>query len=127
MTDEIGAATDGPDDRESPLRDADASVALGTLAGSQVEMAETALRRLGIAQARVQHFGELARVIVRAEDIPVVAVEPLRSEVVNLIRSAGFSLVTLDMTGMRPEGAALPARPFVGGGGPRLETTGGKT
>jgi PP-loop superfamily ATP-utilizing enzyme len=83
----------------APLRDADASVAHGTLADSQVEMAETGLRRLGVANARVQHFGELARVIVNSSDIPVVAVEPLRREVVKLVQSAGFSIVALDMTG----------------------------
>lgn len=111
MTDAIAATTVDLGAHEAPLRDAGSSVALGTLAGSQVEMAETALRRLGIDHARVQHFGELARVIVRSVDIPVVAVEPLRSEVVNLVRSAGFTLVTLDMTGTRPEASAFPARP----------------
>jgi len=64
-------------------------------------MAETGLRRLGIVNARVHHFGELARVIVNSSDIPVVSVEPLRSEVVALVQSAGFSLVALDMTGTR--------------------------
>jgi hypothetical protein len=54
---------------------------------------------LGVANARVQHFGALARVIVDSSDIPVVAVEPLRSEVVNLVQSAGFSIVALDITG----------------------------
>lgn len=102
MTDEIVPAPIDVMDPEAPLRDADSSVALGTVAGSQVEMAETALRRLGIANARVHHFGELARVIVNASDIPVVSVEPLRSEVVSLVRSAGFCIVALDMTGARP-------------------------
>ncbi|WP_104162780.1 hypothetical protein [Cryobacterium sp. N22] len=71
----------------------------GTQASSQVEMAETELRRLGLGGVRVQHFGELARVIVDSSVIPVLAVEPLRSEVVNLIKSAGFTMVALDLTG----------------------------
>ncbi|WP_411720113.1 hypothetical protein [Mycetocola sp.] len=99
MTDETVSHAVDPSGRDAPLRDADSSVAHGTLADSQVEMAQTGLRRLGVANARVQHFGELARVIVDSSDIPVIAVEPLRSEVVNLVQSAGFTIVALDMTG----------------------------
>ena len=99
MTDTIDPAAPRPRGADAPLRDAESSIPHGTLADSQVEMAQTGLRRLGVANARVEHFGELARVIVDAADIPVVAVEPLRSELVDLVRSAGFSIVALDMTG----------------------------
>ncbi|MET4637900.1 hypothetical protein [Mycetocola sp. 2940] len=121
MTDEIVPVRVDLPEGGAPLRDADSSVALGTVAGSQVEMAETALRRLGIANARVHHFGELARVIVDAADIPVVSVEPLRGEVVSLVQSAGFSAVALDMTGTRlPGPSGCPARATTA-------TTGGKS
>jgi PP-loop superfamily ATP-utilizing enzyme len=99
MTEEIVPALSETLDEEPAIRDAEAAVHHGTMAESQVEMAETELRRLGLRNARVQHFGELACVIVSPCDIPVIAVEPMRSEVVNLIQSAGFSVVALDMTG----------------------------
>ncbi|MGW6229001.1 hypothetical protein ACWFQT_18000, partial [Cellulosimicrobium cellulans] len=59
--------------------------------------AESELRRLGLEDLRVHHHGDLARVEAPQAELPVVASEPLRGEVLRAVRSAGFRLVALDL------------------------------
>jgi uncharacterized protein len=66
-------------------------------AAVQVEAAESELRRLGLEDLRVHHHGDLARVEAPQAELPVVASEPLRGEVLRAVRSAGFRLVALDL------------------------------
>ncbi|MFD4990472.1 hypothetical protein ACFWH7_07685 [Cellulosimicrobium cellulans] len=66
-------------------------------AAVQVEAAESELRRLGLEDLRVHHHGDLARVEAPHAELPVVAAEPLRGEVLRAVRSAGFRLVALDL------------------------------
>jgi pyridinium-3,5-biscarboxylic acid mononucleotide sulfurtransferase len=68
---------------------------------AQVDAAEAALRRLGLADLRVRHHGEVARVEVPVGDVAAVAAEPLRQEVVDAVRSAGFRYVALDLSGIQ--------------------------
>ncbi len=72
-------------------------VTLGTLAG--VAAAEEALRRLGFAELRVRHYGDLARLELPLGVLP--AVLACRAEVVAAVRSAGYRYVTLDLEGLR--------------------------
>jgi pyridinium-3,5-biscarboxylic acid mononucleotide sulfurtransferase len=67
---------------------------------SQVERAEAALRRLGFADLRVRHHGEVARVELPAEDL-VRAVTDLRASVHKAVTGAGFRFVTLDLAGIQ--------------------------
>ena len=69
---------------------------------AQVEAAEAALRGLGLADLRVRHHGEVARVEVGADDVAAVAADPLRGAVVDAVRAAGFRYVTLDLAGLQP-------------------------
>jgi pyridinium-3,5-biscarboxylic acid mononucleotide sulfurtransferase len=73
------------------------SVTLGRLA--QVERAEAGLRALGLAELRVRHHGDIARIEVRVEDLARVVER--RDEVVGTVRSAGYRWVTLDLEGFR--------------------------
>jgi len=66
---------------------------------SQVDRAESALRRLGFAQVRVRHYGETARIELDSAELST-AVER-RDEVVGAVRGAGFRYVTLDLEGFR--------------------------
>src|SRR3954451_21703852 len=50
---------------------------------AQIEAAEAGLRRLGLADLRVRHHGDIARVEVPTEDIAAVAADPLREAVVD--------------------------------------------
>jgi pyridinium-3,5-biscarboxylic acid mononucleotide sulfurtransferase len=68
---------------------------------AQVDAAETALRRLGLADLRVRHHGEVARVEVPVDDVPAVAADPLRQAVVDAVRAAGFRYVALDLAGIQ--------------------------
>ena len=72
-------------------------VSVGVL--GQVERAEAGLRALGLADLRVRHYDDLARIEVPVGDL--AAVLDRRSEVVALVRAAGYRYVTLDLEGLR--------------------------
>ncbi len=72
-------------------------VSVGVLA--EVAAAESALRRLGFRQLRVRHYGDLARIELGLDDLPVALQR--RNEVVAGVRSAGYRYVTLDLEGFR--------------------------
>lgn len=67
---------------------------------AQVEAAEEILWTLGLRQCRVRHHGDLARIEVEPEDMPLVMARA--AEVAQRIRTvAGFRYVTLDLAGYR--------------------------
>jgi pyridinium-3,5-biscarboxylic acid mononucleotide sulfurtransferase len=68
---------------------------------AQVDAAEAALRRLGLADLRVRHHGDVARVEVPVGDVAAVAADPLRQAVVDAVRAAGFRYVALDLAGIQ--------------------------
>jgi uncharacterized protein len=70
-------------------------VTLGRL--EAVDLAESALRRLGFGQLRVRHHGPAAR--LEFEPAVLAAVLARREEVVAAVRSAGFRFVALDLEG----------------------------
>ena len=72
-------------------------VTLGRLAA--VDTAEDALRHLGFGQLRVRHHGEAARIEVEPDALHEVVAR--RDEVVEAVRSAGFTFVALDLEGFR--------------------------
>ena len=69
---------------------------------SQVERAEDLLRRtLGFRQVRVRHHGPVARIELDAEDIARALADPVRVQIVDGLKSVGYSYVTLDLAGFR--------------------------
>jgi len=66
---------------------------------SQVDRAESALRRLGFRQLRVRHYDDTARLEVPVGDLDRVLAE--RQAVVDAVRSQGYRYVTLDLEGFR--------------------------
>ena len=72
-------------------------VTIGVL--DQVGRAEGGLRRLGLRQVRVRHYGDLARIEVPIGDLDRVVSQ--RDAVVASVRSAGYTYVTLDLEGFR--------------------------
>jgi pyridinium-3,5-biscarboxylic acid mononucleotide sulfurtransferase len=72
-------------------------VSMGLL--DQVDRAEAALRRLGLRQLRVRHYGETARLEVPLADIAAVIAQ--RAAVVQAVRAQGYRYVTLDLEGFR--------------------------
>jgi uncharacterized protein len=67
----------------------------------QVDQAESFLRSLGFVEFRVRHHDLIARVEVRPQDVPKLTVEPVRSQVVEKLKSLGFQFVTVDLQGFR--------------------------
>jgi pyridinium-3,5-biscarboxylic acid mononucleotide sulfurtransferase len=68
----------------------------------QVDEAEKWLRNQGLTQCRVRwHKGELARIEVPCSELERFCSEPLRNELIQAFRQAGFLFVTLDLEGFR--------------------------
>jgi pyridinium-3,5-biscarboxylic acid mononucleotide sulfurtransferase len=68
----------------------------------QVEAAEAALRRLGIVgDLRVRHHGELARVELAPEQLPVWMSAERRHLVATAVLGAGYHRVAVDLAGFR--------------------------
>jgi uncharacterized protein len=67
----------------------------------QVDEAEAFLRELGFVEFRVRHHDTIARIEVPAGQIATIAAEPLRSKIVQKLKSMGFKFVTLDLQGFR--------------------------
>ncbi len=72
-------------------------VTIGVL--GQVERAEAGLRALGFPELRVRHYGKVARIELPVDVLPR-AIER-RLEVVEAVKAAGYSWVTLDLEGLR--------------------------
>ena len=75
---------------------------------AQVEQAEQALRRLGLADLRVRHHGDVARLEVPPDRLAAVAAAPLREQVVAAVRAAGFRFVAVDLSGVQSGAFTLP-------------------
>ena len=67
----------------------------------QIEDAEDFLRSLGLVEFRVRHHDIVARIEVNPQDIEKVAAEPIRSQIVEKLKSLGFKFVTVDLQGFR--------------------------
>lgn len=67
----------------------------------QVARAETALRSLGFEVIRVRHYGELARIEAPVAEFPRLLTDEIRESVVEALKGAGFTYVTLDIQGFR--------------------------
>ena len=65
----------------------------------KIEKAEQILEELGLAQLRVRHHGDVARVEVDPEDFPIVIEQRLHIE--RQFRQLGYRYTTLDLKGFR--------------------------
>jgi len=73
------------------------SITLETL--SQVERAELALRQMGLGQLRVRHHDQIARIEVEPDDFEEVLAH--REQILEQLKSLGYTYVTLDLAGFR--------------------------
>jgi uncharacterized protein len=65
----------------------------------QVDRAEAALRRLGFNDLRVRHHDKLARVEIESQRLQQALAQ--RDEIVNAVKAAGYTYVTIDPEGLR--------------------------
>lgn len=68
---------------------------------AQVEAAEAALRALGFTQLRVRHHGELARIELTRDELPLALSLELFDRISSELRALGFRYITLDLEGFR--------------------------
>jgi uncharacterized protein len=66
---------------------------------TQVDRAETFLRKLGVRQVRVRHHGDMARIEVEPNDFPLMRLK--ESEINAHLNALGFAEVVLDPDGYR--------------------------
>ncbi|VAX19765.1 ATP-utilizing enzyme of the PP-loop superfamily [hydrothermal vent metagenome] len=66
-----------------------------------VETAEDAIRKLGFAQVRVRHHGEVARIEFLKADIPQAMDPTVADSIYNVVKKAGFLYVSVDIKGYR--------------------------
>jgi uncharacterized protein len=81
-------------------------VSVGLL--SQVDRAESALRRLGFRELRVRHYGDTARIELGTDELADSLA--LRTELVDAVKACGYRYVTLDLEGFR-SGNLNPPQP----------------
>jgi pyridinium-3,5-biscarboxylic acid mononucleotide sulfurtransferase len=75
---------------------------------SQIERAESALRQLGFEELRVRHHDDIARIELLPADLIRAVSDPLRTKVLNAVRSAGFRFVAVDVGGIQSGAFTLP-------------------
>ena len=74
----------------------------------QIEQAEAALRRLGFADLRVRHHGDVARIELPGDDLVRAVTDPLRRAVHEAVTAAGFRFVAVDVAGVQSGAFTLP-------------------
>jgi uncharacterized protein len=67
----------------------------------QVQKSEEFLRALGLGQLRVRYHGNLARIEVPSGDFKRIMEGNKREQVIQALKEAGFTYVTLDLQGYR--------------------------
>jgi uncharacterized protein len=68
---------------------------------AQIEAAEQGLRRLGFAECRVRHHGEIARVELPAGDLVRAVSAPARDQIRAAVTAAGFRFAVVDLAGLQ--------------------------
>ena len=63
----------------------------------QIENAEASLKAIGFSQVRVRHHGDVARIEVEGADIERLIAD--RARVTDLVRSAGYKFISVDLEG----------------------------
>jgi uncharacterized protein len=74
----------------------------------QIEIAETALHRLGFGEVRVRHHDDIARIELPEQDIPRATALPLRNDIRSAVTAAGFRFVVIDLAGIQSGAFTLP-------------------
>lgn len=67
----------------------------------RVEKAERILRNHGFSELRVRDHYPIARIEVPVNDLPRLIEEPLRSQIVQEIKSIGYRFVSLELAGLK--------------------------
>lgn len=75
--------------------------AVTTEALAAVEQGEDALRQLGFRQFRVRHHGDIVRIEIAREEMPLALNPGMAEKFSRIFKALGFKFVTLDLEGFR--------------------------
>lgn len=80
---------------------------------SVIERGEARLRALGFRQMRVRHHGEIARIEIAPEEMPLALNVEMAQRIATDFKQLGFKFVTLDLEGYRTGALneSLPVKP----------------
>lgn len=67
----------------------------------QIGRAEQFLRQKGLVNVRVRHHDTIARIEVDLDQLPQLAQDPVRQELLVYLKSLGFTYITLDLQGFK--------------------------
>jgi uncharacterized protein len=67
----------------------------------KIDRAENALYQLGLRVVRVRHHGSVARLEIGSDEMPLFTDKEFRRRVINAVKNAGYTYVTLDLEGYR--------------------------
>jgi len=81
----------------------------------QIEQAEAALHRLGLAEVRVRHHGDVARIELTPDDLQRAVRDPLRTAIRAAALAAGFRFAAVDLAGVQSGAFTLPLVQVTGG------------
>jgi pyridinium-3,5-biscarboxylic acid mononucleotide sulfurtransferase len=68
---------------------------------SMVDRAEIALKQMGFRQVRVRHHGEVARIEIAEEELPIALNPEMARRMAAALKELGFKYVALDLEGYR--------------------------
>lgn len=68
---------------------------------ARIERAEALLRDMGCRQYRVRHHGDLCRIEVEPEDMPLFLDSARRARIIEVFTGLGYRYITLDLSGYR--------------------------
>ncbi len=74
-------------------------VTLDTL--NKISQGEAYLHNLGFRELRLRHHGDIARIELNPEDMPIILKDEVRNGVINHLKSLGYKYVALDLIGYR--------------------------
>lgn len=66
-----------------------------------VERGEDAIRSLGFRQFRVRHHGDIVRIEIARDELPLALTPAMAGEFTAIFKALGFKFVTLDLEGFR--------------------------
>lgn len=66
-----------------------------------IEQGEDALHALGFRQFRVRHHGDMVRIEIAPEELPLALNSQMAAEFTRIFKALGFKFVTLDLEGFR--------------------------
>jgi pyridinium-3,5-biscarboxylic acid mononucleotide sulfurtransferase len=67
----------------------------------RIDRGEQFLKGLGLTQVRLRHHGDVARIEVNQEDLPIVLQAENRKKITGRLKELGYKYVTVDLEGFR--------------------------